>query len=130
MFVAPVLPGLTDSVERLDALLAEIAAAGASGATVLPLHLRPGAREWFAAWLASEHPERVPSYRQIYARGANADIRYRRWLGRRVGPLLRRHGLAPTATREPQTEPGWPEGSLVSIPEQSAPVRQEQLELL
>jgi DNA repair photolyase len=128
-----VLPGLTDSIEQLDTLLAEIAETGASGVTVLPLHLRPGAREWFAEWLAREHPELVPSYRQIYARGANADIRYRRWLGRRVGPLLRRHGLAPKEAREardPRTEPGWPKGSLVSIPEQATPVQQEQLELL
>jgi DNA repair photolyase len=130
VFVAPVLPGLTDSVEQLDTLLAAIAETGAAGVTVLPLHLRPGAREWFAAWLASEHPELVPSYRQIYARGANADIRYRRWLGRRVGPLLRRHGLAPKDAAETRTEATWPEGSLVSIPEQSAPVQQEQLELL
>jgi DNA repair photolyase len=130
VFVAPVLPGLTDSVEQLDTLLAAIADTGATGATVLPLHLRPGAREWFAEWLAQEHPELVPSYRQIYARGANADIRYRRWLGRRVGPLLRRHGLASTETREPRTEATWPEGSLVSIPEQTARVHQEQLELL
>ncbi len=133
VFVAPVLPGLTDSIEQLDTLLAEIAASGATGVTVLPLHLRPGAREWFATWLAREHPELVPSYRQIYARGANADIRYRRWLGRRVGPLLRRHGLAPKEPREarrPTTEATWPEGSLVSIPEQATPVQQEQLELL
>lgn len=130
VFVAPVLPGLTDSVEQLDTLFAAIADTGATGATVLPLHLRPGAREWFAEWLAHEHPELVPSYRHIYARGANADIRYRRWLGRRVGPLLRRHGLAPKETREIRTESTWPEGSLVSIPEQQAPVQQEQLELL
>ncbi|HEY7594593.1 MAG TPA: intein-containing Rv2578c family radical SAM protein [Actinophytocola sp.] len=130
VFVAPVLPGLTDTIERLDTLLAAIAETGASGATVLPLHLRPGAREWFAEWLAREHPELVPSYRQIYARGSNADIRYRRWLGRRVGPLLRRHGLAAKEAREARTEPTWPEGSLVSIPEQAAPVQQEQLELL
>jgi DNA repair photolyase len=130
VFVAPVLPGLTDSVDQLDTLLAEIAASGASGVTVLPLHLRPGAREWFAGWLAREHPELVPSYRQIYARGSNADIRYRRWLGRRVGPLLRRHGLAPKEARESRTEAMWPEGSLVSIPEQATPVQQEQLELL
>ena len=56
VMVAPVLPMLTDSVEALDALLARIAAAGATGATVLALHLRPGAREWFQAWLAREHP--------------------------------------------------------------------------
>ncbi|WP_460396146.1 intein-containing Rv2578c family radical SAM protein [Actinophytocola sediminis] len=131
VFVGPVLPGLTDSIEQLDSLLAAIAATGATGVTVLPLHLRTGAREWFATWLAGEHPELVPSYRQIYARGANADIRYRRWLGRRVGPLLRKHGLAGKESRSPrEEEPTWPKGSLVSIPEQATPVRQEQLELL
>ncbi|MEU6642913.1 intein-containing Rv2578c family radical SAM protein [Saccharomonospora sp. NPDC046836] len=45
VFVAPVLPGLTDSVEALDGLLAAVAEAGATGVTVIPLHLRPGARE-------------------------------------------------------------------------------------
>src|SRR3954462_1347922 len=47
-----------------------IAEAGATGVTVLPLHLRPGAREWFTAWLAREHPALVPRYRALYGRGA------------------------------------------------------------
>src|SRR6185503_13343863 len=62
VMVAPVLPMLTDSDEALDALLGRVAAAGATGATVLVLHLRPGAREWFQAWLAHEHPALVVSY--------------------------------------------------------------------
>jgi DNA repair photolyase len=131
VFVAPVLPGLTDSVEQLDALLAAIADTGATGATVIPLHLRPGAREWFAAWLAREHPRLVPEYRRIYARGNNADVRYRRWLGTRVGPLLRKHGLAPKSPR-PQDpgDAGWPEGSLTEAAQTTVPVQQEQLSLL
>ncbi|HKN96205.1 MAG TPA: intein-containing Rv2578c family radical SAM protein, partial [Pseudonocardiaceae bacterium] len=122
VFVAPVLPRLTDSAEQLDRLLAEIAAAGATGVTVLPLHLRPGAREWFAEWLRREHPELVATYRQIYGKGSYADRRYRRLLGERVGPLLRRHGLVSGAARaEPlgggagETDPDravWPAGSL------------------
>jgi DNA repair photolyase len=131
VFVAPVLPGLTDSVEQLDALLAAIAATGATGVTVLPLHLRPGAREWFAAWLAREHPRLVPEYRRIYAKGSNADVRYRRWLGTRVGPLLRRHGLGPKSPRPTDAaEPGWPDGSLTEKAKTEEPVRQEQLSLL
>lgn len=128
VFIAPVLPHLTDSVEQLDALLSAIADTGASGVTVLPLHLRKGAREWFATWLAREHPHLVPTYRRIYAKGSNADLRYRRWLGTRVGPLLRRHGL--DKREADPAEPRWPEGSLTEGTHKEEPVRQEQLALL
>lgn len=95
VFVAPVLPGLTDSVEVLDELLAAIAEAGATEATVIPLHLRPGAREWFGRWLAREHPELVSHYRELFGRGSYSRAGYRRLLAARVAPLLRRHGLHP-----------------------------------
>lgn len=93
VFVAPVLPKLTDSAEQLDRLLAEIAAAGATGASVLALHLRPGAREWFLRWLGAHHPHLVPHYQRLYAGGSYADRHYRRVLSERVRPLLRSHGL-------------------------------------
>ncbi|WP_231486883.1 intein-containing Rv2578c family radical SAM protein [Candidatus Blastococcus massiliensis] len=93
VFLAPVLPGLTDDEASLDAALAAIAAAGASGVTVIPLHLRPGAREWFMAWLRSAHPELVPRYERMYARRAYVSAEYRTWLAGRVAPLLARHGL-------------------------------------
>ena len=122
VMVAPVLPGLTDSTEHLDALLTEIAAAGATGATVLALHLRPGTREWFARWLAREHPGLAPMYRDIYGTGSYAGGRYRRLLAARVGPLLRRHGFA-----RDRAEPGH------RLPEQRAAEPQpqgEQMKLL
>ncbi len=93
VFLAPVLPGLTDRLTDLDAALGAIAEAGASGVTVVPLHLRPGAREWFSAWLAREHPALVPRYQQLYRRGAVVAPEYRSWLTTRVAPLLARHGL-------------------------------------
>ncbi|GAA4526961.1 intein-containing Rv2578c family radical SAM protein [Amycolatopsis samaneae] len=93
VLVAPVLPWLTDSAEALDALFARLAEVGASRVTVLPLHLRPGAREWFARWLAREYPALVPRYKQLYARGSYVSKAYRERLGERVGPLLRRYGL-------------------------------------
>ena len=57
VMVAPILPMITDSDEQIDALLAQIAAAGATGATVFALHLRPGAREWFMRYLGNASPE-------------------------------------------------------------------------
>jgi DNA repair photolyase len=93
VFLAPVLPGLTDSRSHLDAALAAIAAAGATGVTVLPLHLRPGAREWFTTWLVREHPGLLTRYKALYGRGAYVPAEYRSWLARRVAPILARHGL-------------------------------------
>jgi DNA repair photolyase len=93
VMVAPVIPMLTDSSEALDALLGRIAAAGATGASVMALHLRPGTREWFLGWLEREHPELIEPYARLYRRGAYVDVGYRRTLAARVAPLLRRHGL-------------------------------------
>jgi DNA repair photolyase len=97
VMVAPVLPLLTDSPEALDNVLGRIAAAGATGATVLALHLRPGTKEWFMHWLAGAHPGLVDAYRRLYGRGSYADPRYREALAARVRPLLRRHGLVRSA---------------------------------
>jgi len=127
VFLAPVLPGLTDDVASLDVAIGAIAAAGATGVTVIPLHLRPGAREWFMAWLGRAHPELVPRYRQLYARRSYVPAEYRGWLSRRVAPLLARHGLdrqkggaarkvdAGVATGVPgDEEVGFPAGSLAT----------------
>ncbi|MGQ0575244.1 MAG: Rv2578c family radical SAM protein [Pseudonocardia sp.] len=122
VMVAPVLPLLTDSVEALDGLLAEVAVAGATGASVLALHLRPGAREWFLAWLAREHPALVEPYGRLYRRGAYVDPAYRRMLGERVAPLLRRHGLTGAATEL--------RGGIGASPSPAAPSPPEQLSLL
>jgi DNA repair photolyase len=93
VMVAPVLPLLTDSVEQLDALLGQIAAAGATSATVFGLHLRGSTRGWFMAWLARSRPELVREYRQLYARGAYLPANYRDSLRGRVAPLISKYGL-------------------------------------
>ncbi|WP_457146589.1 Rv2578c family radical SAM protein [Mycobacterium sp. URHB0021] len=95
VMVAPVLPRLTDSVEHLDSLLGQIAAAGANGVTVFGLHLRGSTRGWFMSWLARSHPELVGEYRQLYRRGAYLPPDYRAMLQERALPLVAKHGLAP-----------------------------------
>jgi DNA repair photolyase len=136
VFVAPVLPGLTDSDAAIDALLGEIAAAGAAGASVLALHLRPGTREWFHGWLAREHPGLLERYAALYRRGAYVDTAYRQDLAARVAPLLRRHGLAggvamggrSGASEDPEP---WPDGAMPRLPERVVTATPpEQLSLL
>jgi DNA repair photolyase len=94
VMVAPVLPYLTDSVEHLDGLLREIAAAGASGVTVFGLHLRGSTRAWFMSWLSQTYPQLVGRYRELYRRGAYLPPSYRDELRAKAEPLIARHGLA------------------------------------
>ncbi|MGV0645126.1 Rv2578c family radical SAM protein [Mycolicibacterium sp. XJ879] len=113
VMVAPVLPYLTDSAEHLDTLLAQIAAAGATGVTAFGLHLRGSTRGWFMGWLARAHPELVAPYRDLYRRGAYLPQDYRKMLHERVTPLIAKHGLAPDrrsfrTTATPAVEPAQP----------------------
>jgi DNA repair photolyase len=93
VLVAPILPMITDSDEQLDHILGEIAAAGASGATVFALHLRPGAREWFLRYLGLHHPRLVTAYAELYRKGSYVTKAYAGDLARRSSVLLRKHGL-------------------------------------
>lgn len=106
VLVAPVLPLLTDSDAQLDALLGRIASAGATSATVFALHLRPGAREWFWAFLGRHRPALIEPYQELYGQGSYVLRSYASDLARRAAPLLRRHGLAgPQVLRLPTPPP-------------------------
>ncbi|WP_350271021.1 Rv2578c family radical SAM protein [Brevibacterium sp. CBA3109] len=97
VFLMPVMPKLTDSVDHLDAALRAIKEAGASRVVYGALHLRPGAREWFFAWLEREHPELLPRYRRMYAKSSYASKDYRAWLSRRINPLIDTYDLRGSA---------------------------------
>ena len=93
VLVAPVLPMITDSDEHLDDILGQIAAAGATSATVMALHLRPGSREWFLRHLGERRPDLVDAYAELYRGGSYVVRSYASDLQRRAGVLLCRHGL-------------------------------------
>lgn len=100
VFLMPVLPYLTDSVEHLERAITQASEAGASSLTYTALHLRPGAREWYFAWLEREHPELVQRYRDLYRGGSYAPKAYREWLAARMRPLLRSRGLGTRPSAE------------------------------
>ncbi|BCJ43029.1 radical SAM protein [Actinoplanes ianthinogenes] len=93
VLLAPILPCLTDTEESIDETVSAIAAAGATSVTPIPLHLRPGAREWYASWLTREYPELVPRHRALFANGAYSPRSYQDELAARVRMAARRHGL-------------------------------------
>ncbi|WP_327103994.1 Rv2578c family radical SAM protein [Nonomuraea glycinis] len=121
VLMAPILPYLTDSPAQLDRTVREIAQAGATHLTPIVLHLRPGAREWWLAWLSREHPRLVPRYLELYGRGAYAPKSYQERISAQVKELAARHGVGRTTPAMARRLPPPP------APEQEAP---EQLTLL
>ena len=120
VLMAPLLPYLTDGVEQIRGLVGALVDAGATGVTGIVLHLRPGAREWFLAWLTRTRPDLVPAYQQLYRRGANADPDYRRLIGRRVAAVKAEFGLVDERFR--QVARGVPGDESASFPTGSLPV--------
>ncbi|CAL9585481.1 hypothetical protein SUDANB120_05136 [Streptomyces sp. enrichment culture] len=95
VLMAPVIPFLSDSPEQLRDTVRAVAAAGAVSVTPLVLHLRPGAREWFAAWLERHHPQLVGRYARMYGDGAYAPTWYQRRITRQVHELATEFGIGP-----------------------------------
>ncbi|GAA3969055.1 Rv2578c family radical SAM protein [Gordonia caeni] len=108
VMVAPVVPHLTDDRAQLDALLAALADAGATGVTALPLHLRGATRGVFLEWLGQTHPALVRRYRTLYGRGGYVRPEYSARLRERMAPLVARHGLSRPAPPAPAAAPAAP----------------------
>jgi DNA repair photolyase len=101
VLMAPILPYLTDSPEMLDATVEAIAAAGATHMTPIVLHLRPGAREWYAAWLREHHPDLVPRYRELYGDRSYAPKSFQSQIAEDVRALAAKHNVGRSSSVGP-----------------------------
>ncbi|MFI9352301.1 Rv2578c family radical SAM protein [Streptomyces lydicus] len=108
VLMAPVIPFLGDAPEQLRATVRAVAEAGAGSVTPLVLHLRPGAREWFMAWLGHHHPQLVRRYEAMYADGAYAPKWYQRRITRQVHELATEYGIGPARPGEARRIPPPP----------------------
>jgi DNA repair photolyase len=90
VLVAPVLPGISDSPEQLDAVVRACVEAGAVSISSIALHLRPGVREHFMGWLEANRPELVGEYQRRYRR-AYLPSRDQEALSRKVSRLVARY---------------------------------------
>ncbi|WP_353115945.1 Rv2578c family radical SAM protein [Microbacterium sp.] len=94
VFLMPVLPHLTDGIASIDEALTRIGEAGADHVVYGVLHLRPGVKPWFLRWLERYRPDLASSYRALYpGAAAEAPKDYKKWLAKRMRPLIRAHGL-------------------------------------
>lgn len=98
VLMAPVIPGLSDRTEQLEAVVKAVVEAGATSVTPILLHLRAGVREHWMAWLERERPDLVESVRRRYRR-AYAPEEERRRLSETVRRLIERHGGLQSAAR-------------------------------
>jgi DNA repair photolyase len=94
VLIAPVLPGISDGDDQLEAVVRGAVEAGAVSVSAILLHLRPGVREHYLGWLGGERPELLAEYRRRYRR-SYAEPADRRDFAARVRRLVERAGGRP-----------------------------------
>ncbi len=92
--MAPILPGLTDRPDRLEAVVKAARAAGATGLWAGMLHLRDGTREHFMSVLGRHWPELVPRYERAYRERAYLPAAFGEQTMKEVARLRAAHGVA------------------------------------
>jgi DNA repair photolyase len=92
VMVAPILPGITDRPEQLRDVVESAIAAGATHVSPILLHLRPGVKEEYLAWLEEHFPDLLPRYRSMYAGRAYAAKDDQRAATSAVSDLVARAG--------------------------------------
>jgi DNA repair photolyase len=126
VLMGPVVPFLSDSPSQLAATVRQAAEAGATHVSPIVLHLRPGAREWFLAWLAEHHPSLVPRYRGLYGSRAYAPRDYQERIAEQVRELAQRYRVG-RRRAAPARPAGRGPGPVAAQPDALA---EEQLTLL
>ena len=91
VMVAPIIPGISDAPDQLEAVVKGAVEAGADRITPIVLHLRPGVREQFLPWLERERPDLLERYRRLYPRSYAPKVEQQR-ISRLLYRLADRHG--------------------------------------
>jgi DNA repair photolyase len=88
VLIAPVLPGLSDHPDQLEEVVDACVEAGAVSISTNALHLRPGVRQHYLAWLERTYPDLVDSYLGRYRRSAYLPSTDQRQLSSLVSRLV------------------------------------------
>jgi DNA repair photolyase len=103
--MAPILPGLSDAPEQLEAVVRAARAAGAHGIWANLVYLRPGTREHFLEALARDWPEQLARYEQLYAGKAYLPSSETEPVREHVRALARELGVGRSERRRPPAPP-------------------------
>ena len=116
VMIAPVLPGITDDVPHLAALLRAAQDAGAAFAGTALLRMYGGVRRQFLPVVAEHFPALLPRYERAFGSGGVLSPVYVAALKRRVTLLRRAIGIPAAPTARPDLPPLMPrevQGELV-----------------
>ena len=95
---SPLLPGINDTSQTLDAVASRAAAAGASFLGAHPLFLKSCSRPTYLSFVREHFPYLSEEYARRFAKMDFADGAYRRQMAAMVGETCRKHGLAERST--------------------------------
>ena len=106
--MAPVLPGLSDRRDQIDATVAAILDAGGSVRTAMPLYLRGATREVYLQWLQQYDPDLHQRYLAAYEGRTHLRPDYLEWVDRAVIAAVERHGGPRSGIAAAHTGNRWP----------------------
>jgi DNA repair photolyase len=101
VMLAPIIPGLTDDRENIDAVVQAARDHGASFVGDNVLYLKPGTKEWFMPFLRETYPHLLPQYAKFY-RGTYAPESYTQEVSAAVREARERYDM--TSKREEARE--------------------------
>ena len=90
---SPLLPGINDSLQQLEAVSSHAAAAGASFLGAHPLFLKSCSRPTWLSFVREHFPTLVPDYTRRYATADFTDATYRSHMATTIRQLCQKHNL-------------------------------------
>jgi DNA repair photolyase len=92
VFLAPILPGLTDATESIEAVAAAAKAHGAVSFGSAVLRLAPVVKEHYLGFVSKTFPDLLPRYERAYGE-VNISAEYQGAIERRLARIRERHGF-------------------------------------
>ena len=102
----PILPGLTDREEDLDALVRAARDAGAEWLAANVVFLMPASWRKMIAFLDQRFPKLARRYREWFRGYGDAPENYRKQIKERIEQLRRKYGIA-SRPKKPETARSW-----------------------
>lgn len=93
VFASPILPGITDSEENLDAVARAAQAVGAQWLAGGVVFLMPSSQRTFFPFLDAKFPKLARKYREWFTRSGYAPEGYRKEISQRMAKLRAKYGL-------------------------------------